>query len=282
MRLINIIRLSLATVCAGVAMTGCDHQELDLYSGVPAAVFIQEVANHDAYGNPLSYRPNAPELSLTDYPPGVSYAYISFTVRLAGELADYDRTYVLKVDPENTTAIEGVDFDMSENTFTIAANKNSDEVKVKVLRNDRLLHDTYKITFRLEANENFELAINQYKNSSSWNVDGDMYDATTYSVSFSEKYTAPDFWSRYEDTYFGTFSAKKFSMINTIMGWTQNDWEYAGYSGQKILPGKLPFAMTAMRRVLIEEAEKGTPVLDDDGKPMQLADDYAIDYSLYI
>ncbi len=274
--------MSLAAVCAGTVMTGCEHQDLDLYSGVPAAVFIQEVNEYDVYGNPLSYRPNAPELSFSSYSPSITYAYISFTVRLAGEVADYDRPYLLTVDPENTTAIEGVDYDMSENTFTIAANQNSDLVRVKVLRNDRLLHDTYKITFRLEANENFELAINQYKNSSSWNVDGVMYDATAYSVSFSEKYTAPDFWQRYEDTYFGTFSAKKLSMVNTIMGWTQDDWEYAGYSGQKILPGKLPFAMTAMRRLLIEEAEKGTPVIDDDGNPMQLAADYAIDYSLYL
>ena len=282
MKLINIAKKTAFFTVAALAVTSCSHDELELYSGVPAAVYIQQVQSYDIYGNPLSYRQASAELSFSNTNPSITSAYISFNVRLAGEVVDYDRPYKIVVDPEKTDALEGVDYDLSENEFCIKAGKSSDQVRVKVLRNERLLTATYTVSFQLEPNENFTLDINHYKNSSGWNVDGEECDATIYSVSFSEKYTAPNFWKTYQASYFGDFSVKKFALLNEIMGWTAYDWQYGGFSGFKVQYGKLDYATTALRNRLIEEAKKGTPILDEDGEPMQLVGNYVIDYSLYL
>lgn len=284
MKLINIAKKSALLAVAALAVTSCSHDDLELYSGVPAAVYIQMVQTTDIYGNPLSYTQTSGELSFSNTNPSITSAYRSFTVRLAGEVVDYDRPYKIIVDPEKTTALEGVDYDLSENEFCIKAGKASDQVRVKVLRNERFLKDTYTVSFQLLPNEYFTLDIDHYKNSSGWNVPGDDFDATIYSVSFSEKYTAPSFWSRYEALFYGPFTVKKFAQLNEIMGWTAYDWNYAGFSGFKVQYGKLGYATTALRNKLIEEAKKGTPILDEDGQPMQLADntEYYIDYSMYL
>lgn len=282
MKLSNIVKKSAFLTIAALAMTSCDHDELELYSGLPGAVYIQMVNTTDIYGNPTSYRQSAGELSFSNSSPSITYAYVSFTVRLAGEVKDYDRRYGIRVDPEKTTAIEGVDYDLSENEFSIKAGKGSDVVRVKILRNERMLTQTLTLAFQLEANENFTLDIDHYRNSSSWNVPGDDFDATIFSMSFSEKYTAPSFWSRYQSLYFGDFTAKKFAMLNETMDWIASDWINAGFSGFKIQYGKLDYATTMLRNKLIEAAESGNPILDEDGEPMQLADKYVIDYSEYL
>lgn len=282
MKLIDISKACVLALLSASLFPGCSEDELDTYSGVPAAIYIQEVNTFDLYGNPLSYKTESSEYSFADNPSDITYIYLPFTVRLAGEVVDYDRPYVVKVDPEKTDALEGTDFDLSENAFTIKAGESTDVVRIKVLRNDRLLKNTYHVVLKLEPNEHFSLAIDTYKNSSSWSVAGDIYDATTYAVSFSEKYTAPDAWDTYKDDYWGEFSLKKYATLNGLMGWTAYDWRYANMSYSKVRAGKFPYAASYFRNHLIEEAMKGTPVIDEDGQPMQLAEPYKIDYSLYL
>lgn len=266
-------------ILTAIMASSCSHEDIDLYSGIPAAVYIQQINSYDIYGNPISYRQGNPEYSFADVSLDYTYAYTDFNVRLAGDIADYDRPYVLKIDPEATDAIEGIDFDISENDFTIKAGTNSDNVRVKMLRTDRLLNNTFTVTFKLEPNEYFALAITEYKNSSGWNVEGPIQDATTYYIKFGEKYTCPNYWSTWGGDYFGPFTGKKYAVLNTLMNWTAYDWRYAGFSGFKIAIGKFPFAADYMRRYLQDKADAGDPVYDEDGEYMQLADKYAVDYS---
>lgn len=280
MKIKNIYTKAILMACVS-SFASCSQEDIEPYSGVPAAIYIQEVKQTDIYGNPISYQKGSAELSFSGVPAAYTYDYVSFKVRLAGEVVDYDRAYTIKVDPEKTDAIENVDYDLSENTFSIRAGANSDTVNVKVLRNDRLLQNTLTVSFKLEPNENFTLAINDYKNSSSWNVNGEICDATTYYVQFSEKYNEPNFWTRYPG-YFGEFSAKKFAILNGLMGWTPYDWNYAGFSGFKVQVGKLPFAADTLRRHLQQKADEGDPVCDENGEYMQLDDKYAVDYSKYL
>ena len=281
MKILNIIRFSTVLTVAALAASSCSHDELDLYSGVPAAVYIQEIYRYDIYGNPISYRQHTGPLSFSNTSPTVTYTYTSFNVRLAGEVRDYDRPYKLIIDEDKTDAIEGVDFDLSENEFCIKAGKASDQVRVKIIRNERLTKGELTVAFKLLPNENFTLDIDRFKNSSGWSVDGEIMDASIYSISFSEIYTAPSSWNNNKDVYFGEFSVRKFSLLNSIMGWTQWDWNYTNMSGSKVQTSKFPYATNALRKKLIEEAENGTPVLEEDGTPMQLAGNYVIDYSLY-
>lgn len=59
------------------------------------------------------------------------------------------------------------------------------------------------------------------------------------------------------------------------------DWQYANYYGYKMQSARLPFFARTVRIYLQEQADAGNPVTDSDGKYMQLAPNYEVDYSDY-
>lgn len=263
-----------------LASTACSHEEIEDYSGCKAGVYIQEVIGSDAYGNPTVFRQGDESFSFTKSSPTATQGKVAFTVRLMGEVTDYDRPYKLTVVSEKTDAREGVDYDISSNKFTIKAGANSDLVIVTLLRNPELVQRTVTVFFKLEPNEHFELPMEEYKTSSSWSVDAPMASATTYYVKFGEVYIKPSQWDNGSQHY-GAYSVNKFLLLNRLMDWTVTDWDNAGAPGAKIGLGRFEFAATVLRRYLQEQADAGTPVIDDDGSYMQLGTNHLVDYSAY-
>ena len=95
-------------------------------------------------------------------------------------------------------------------------------------------------------------------------------------------YTIPWYWRVVIETdYFGVWTPKKFVVINMVCGFTMDDWNNAWrYRGKDHIRA-LWFFATMVQKYLQEQADAGTPVVDSDGKYMQLDSDYAVDYSRY-
>lgn len=280
MKAINILyRLAFVPFFVAAAVS-CSHDELELYNGPKSILFFQQTRTSDIYGNPLSYR-NTNDITFASYGPEYTKLTTSFYVHVGGQVTNYDRPYVLKVEADSTDAVEGVDFDLNNNDFIIKAGCARDTVRVTLYRSEKLQDKKYRIGLQLFANENFDLDIAQYKNSSGWSVDGPMIDATRYNVTFSEIYQEPSYWGWYGAANFGTFSAKKILLLNSLMGWTMSDWSNAGMSGTKIQYGRLPFAGQTLQKHLQKMADEGTPVTEKDGSYMLSGSNYPVDYSKY-
>ena len=127
----------LAAAAIGYSATSCSHDELDLYSGPTAMLYIQELSSFDIYGNPIGYRDHT-DADFANVPPGLTMWSVSFEVKMAGEVEAYDRPYSLKVEADSTTAVEGVDYDLEDNEFMIKAGKASDVVKVRLHRTEKI------------------------------------------------------------------------------------------------------------------------------------------------
>ena len=89
---------------------------------------------------------------------------------------------------------------------------------------------------------------------------------------FHNKYDTPKDWSK---NHFGDWSILKEQHLNTIMGWSHEDW----------LRGRCPYyqfgyAARALKEELQALADAGTPVMDGDAY-MQLGPNYQVDYSNY-
>ena len=111
---------------------------------------------------------------------------------------------------------------------------------------------------------------------------GVLIHGDSFSFTLSEMYTIPWYWSVIIKTdYFGTWMPKKFMIINMVCGFTLADWNSAGATGAKIIFGRCGFYATMVQKYLQEQADAGTPVVDSDGKYMQLDPKYAVDYSQY-
>ena len=89
-------------------------------------LYIQELSSFDIYGNPIGYRDHT-DADFANVPPGLTMWSVSFEVKMAGEVVDYDRPYSLKVEADSTTAVEGVDYDLEDNEFMIKAGRHPGE-----------------------------------------------------------------------------------------------------------------------------------------------------------
>ena len=134
---------------------------------------------------------------------------------------------------------------------------------------------------RLE-NEHFKCYLETYKNTNLYTAKGEQISGVRYVFTFNEMYTQPNFWKNYaEKDYFGEWTAKKYQVVNQVCGLTPIDWQYANYYGYKMQSARLPFFARTVRIYLQEQADAGNPVTDSDGKYMQLAPNYEVDYSDY-
>lgn len=270
---------------AAVSLWSCSEEDFSIYEpGTKAGVFIQRVSSttYDNTGSTIiseSYT-DSTAVSFASVRADVVEQKVSITVNLMGDTVGYDRKFILNVDEAHSTAVRGTHFDYSVEDCVIKAGQAKAVVPITLYRHNDLLTKTLNVTFRLEANENFTLELEQFRNSSLWNnVTGKMLCGSVYKFSMSEKYSMPSYWGSFGEDYWGTWSATKEKMVNSIMGWSHADWSNAGFSGAKIALGKFAYAARKLREQLQEAADKGTPVYDEDGQYMQLSDAYAVDYT---
>ena len=174
----------------------------------------------------------------------------------------------------------------TEFTFAgAAAEKNnvtySAYVRITFYRTPDLLDSTLTVVLHLIENEHFNARIDEYKKTNQWNSSSENLDGTRYTFKFNEQYSEPTYWSWFGEGFLGPWTPQKYIVVNSVMGWTVNDWSQAGQAGAKVSYGRLGFAAKAVRNYLQEQADNDTPVKDKDGSYMQLADGYTVDYSRY-
>ena len=74
---------------------------------------------------------------------------------------------------------------------------------------------------------------------------------------------------------------KNILWLTLFAGLSDEDWDDAGLAGAKVTLGRLSFFAIAVQKYLQEQADADTPEVDSDGKYMQLAPAYSVDYSRY-
>ncbi|MDE6394332.1 MAG: DUF4843 domain-containing protein [Duncaniella sp.] len=259
--------------------TSCSTEDIETYSGVKSGIFIQEIYSTDLYGNPMSYR-LLREYSFSGLDESRTSLNGQFIVRTMGGIVNYDRPYKIEVVEDETTAIEGEDFVLPANPVIPAGSATAPCI-IQLNRTPKLLGGEIQVTVRIVPNEYFDTPIEEYKNSSSWNVDADMQTATQFTLKFHEKYGKPGAWSSfYGDPALGNYSYAKLTVVNKAMGkgWTYSTWQ----DGVTIKAGQFDFIALRTRDYLQALADAGTPVLDEDGSYMQLGRNFQVNYSAYI
>ena len=215
------------------------------------------------------------------------YAYytshvLNAPVLTMGKVVDYDRPFKVVVDMEESTAIEGIDFEIELDSLVIKAGTSNAVVPVRLLRTEPLLEKSLKIVLRLQENEHFKCYLKTYKNTNLYTAKGEQISGIRYVFTFNEMYTQPNFWKNYaEQDYFGEWTPKKYQVVNQVCGLTPRDWQNANMYGYKVQSARLPFFARTVRIYLQEQADAGNPVKDSDEKYMQLAPNYEVDYSDY-
>lgn len=257
---------------------GCEKKDIDVFTTDDTGIYFQRSSSYS--GSTQNYS-NSSSFSFASLDASVEYSILSASVRTMGKVADYDRPFKVVVDEEQTTAIEGVHYTLNLDTCYIPAGESSANVRVTFFRTEDLMDEEVRLTLRLQDNEYFTCYIDEYKSTNSYTATGVQLSGTSFRFIVSEMYTEPGYWTSLGTSYLGTWSARKYSVVNSVCELTDDDWEVAGQSGAKVALGRFNFFALAVQAYLQEQADAGTPVLEADGSYMQLGSNYTVDYSAY-
>ena len=260
--------------------TACETKDIPVYTSDDAALYFQRTASYIWGSTTVTYS-NSTEFTFAGAAAEKNSVTYSAEVRTMGNVTDYDRPFKVEIDKEMSTGIQGVHFDTNLDTLKIKAGKSNAYVRITFYRTPDLLDSTLTVVLHLIENEHFNARIDEYKKTNQWNSSSENLDGTRYPFKFNEQYSEPTYWSWFGEGFLGPWTPQKYIVVNSVMGWTVNDWSQAGQAGAKVSYGRLGFAAKAVRNYLQEQADNDTPVKDKDGSYMQLADGYTVDYSRY-
>ena len=128
-------------------------------------------------------------------------AVVPVRVNLQGIPENHDRKFVIKVNKERSTAVEGTDYVPLAPQYVIAANEYYTLVPVTVKRTPALRSQSLNIVFELEETEDLELGIRERQ---------------TLVIKFADMVTKPSYWDYYLGSFMGDWSQTKHLLIERL------------------------------------------------------------------
>lgn len=246
----------LGLLAACLLMASCK-EELMEYNG-PDSVYFK------MYNRGIATYFDTETINLMDYVGSV--VNYDLVVSITGKAAPYDRPYLVSVVDSLTTAIPSVEFDIPQGGI-MKAGAYSDTLHITLHRSDRLEEEMVQLAVTLAPNEYFDVNVKKYSST--------YFDPRLFTLKYTGVLEEP-FWFPYhskstkvESENLGFFTAKKFTMINDMFGYTYSDWKDGGRIAEASLQldvvKRITFIFSAY---LIEQYRNHTPVLEADGRLM--------------
>ncbi|WP_164111967.1 MULTISPECIES: DUF4843 domain-containing protein [Sphingobacterium] len=206
------IKFLYSLLLAAVCLSSCKEKELELYNSSSTIYFEGKFVGK-------RYQP------FSDY--FYSFGYTNTEIKVdtfnihvmaTGEVKNRDRKYLIEFDPASTLK-EGRDYEFVNKEFAIKANKVSDTVQIRLLRNNVMTMEALNLKMRLKANANFvtdfqpeDIETTTASQPTTFN------DFTLYVDDIAG---APFFWDKKINpsgaqimiTYLGEYSSKKFQLL---------------------------------------------------------------------
>lgn len=263
-----VILYSIASAFLAICLMGCVKEMMD-YEGSEGIYFA---VNH---GEPLRspsswpYQPYSPVDFSTiaeDEPT------IRIRVRITGPVKDYDRHFVVELNPDSTTAVSGVHYDPLPDGLYIPANAMEALIPIRVKKTPDLQTEERTLGIRLVANEHFELAFPQWDAIPSLTGGSvvSKFDNSLHTLRLNDVMVRPEVWlgslqsGNRESGVLGVFSRQKMELITQVTG-----IEYEEFGSTETMPTvRVLLIARDMAAYLIERYDAGDPVLEEDDRLM--------------
>ena len=272
-----------AVLTAAAALSSCNKVELPYYDGMDAIFFDQQFFGEDQEGwidtTVLAHKLYTP-VSFNKWPK--SDTILAIKVETTGYVRDYPRPFGVHIVADSTTAIEGEDFELLDDSYAILPGNNSTYVHVKLNLTERMYSEQLQIQLGLDAGEHFELPFAKYAfgdmpKRQNNHPNGDPvptsrnYDSSVHNIFVDCMLTEPSEWPKLTGHayYFGKFSIAKYSLILKLV--EPRGWTASTFNSKATMPmERLGIVNSILARYLREQYDKGEYVLEDDGTLMWL------------
>jgi len=246
------ILLSLVVISLGAA---CKKEQLMTYNAPDNIYFFYKK---------ITQRLDSVNCSFAYSPATVKDSTIMVPFTVTGVAASTDREFVVTADPAST-AKAGTHYILPAK-FVLAAGRVIDSFPVKLIRTPDLQTGAVQLKLNMSANSNFHTDIK--------GIVGivDSINALAFKINISDILTQGNNWAGIYSTYFGTFSVKKWRLLNQVTG-IPLDYTVTGIYDLNLNARCAYFAIN-MSRYLKDQAAAGKTVYEDDGTPMVMNPTY--------
>lgn len=197
---------------------------------------------------------------------------VQLKVMTTGRIKDYDRRFSVEVVRDTTTADEGVEYEALASQYTIKAGEHFTHIPVKLHRSEGISDEKKSLVLRLVPNEHFSIGIPEWRRLPSyWEsavVPGD-FMADYHKLEISDFVSRPSQWiglanNGLEAGWWGLFTEKKYRLICEHF-----DLVYEDFTSTVTMPNaRRDNIREYMVRFLQDLYDKGTPILEEDGRLM--------------
>ena len=199
---------------------------------------------------------------------------VKVRVMSTGRVKDYDRTFQMVVDKDSTTAVVNQNYEPFEEMQVIKAGQAYADVVIHLKRNENIMEVEKVLGLRLFPTNDFIIGIPEWgKLAGMWSSEGSSeFDASVHKIIMSDFIVKPARWiggiydqpGDTESGRWGVFTVKKYKLICD-----QFDLTYEDFQTEATMPvAKRAVIQEHMANYLQELYDKGTPVLEDDGRLM--------------
>lgn len=193
-------------------MCGCE-KEVNTYNGNDIIFF--EVKPYGTITDSTYYTFAYEEEEIRD-------TLVNIHIQIAGQLKNYDRKVDIEIDCPDPEVRKGVQFDFNPDTCYIRTNSTGLDLSIRVKRFPEMTDKIYAFGIRLLENEYF---LTTNKKQITDPINNLSVDLLYHRILFSDILERPvESWFE-EDSYFGTFSRKKFLLICEQTGYKRKDFK---------------------------------------------------------
>lgn len=259
--------------------TSCEKEIMD-YEGVEGVYFA--VQHGASYGNERTW-PYQPYTNVEFVKTEANEIQLGVKVMITGPAKDYERKFLVEVNPDSTTAQVGVHFNPFPSEIVVPAKALSANVPLTLKRVADLKKTMKTIGLRLVANQSFQLSFPNWDALPS-NTSGTVvkkFDASLHTIRINDFLVQPAVWigsiqpGNREAGQWGAFSEKKIKLMMELMNLT-----YADFTSTTTMPPILSgLVASTCARYLLARYDVGDPVLEDDGRLMFVG---AVPWTSYI
>lgn len=258
-----------------VLLTSCEKDMMD-YEGLEGVYFAVQWG--DSWGNEKSW-PYMPYTNVNFLTITGNTDTLSLKVMVTGPTKDYDRTLEVEVNPDSTTAVEGVNYLPIQRKNIVKAGDTYTYVPVILLRTADLQSKKLTLGLRLVANKDFDLSFPEWAAVSGFSSGTIIknFNASLHTINFYDMITRPKIWSGTdvspyydgaEAGLWGAFTRKKFELMCSFFDLTYND-----FNSSETMPMVLQILIyNKMHDYLVKCYNEKKPVLEDDGRLMWVSD----------
>jgi len=275
---------SLIVLAAGLALGSCKKEMMN-YEGMEGIYFA--VRSGPDYAAPSSWPYHSyTNIEFVKYNSSVKELTANIKVMITGAVKDYDRPFLVEINPDSTTAQAGVHFLPLPETLVIPANSVEGYIPVTLKRTADLMTQAKKIGLRLIANEHFGLAFPEWKAipdlGTSYVGADTAFDATLHTINVSDLMVQPTIWygqvvagTKKETGSWGAFTRKKIELMCKLF-----NLKYEDFGSSQTMTLLLTQLITQeMTRYLTDQFNAGTPIKEDDGRLMWVG---AVPWTSYV